>query len=176
MTLPLTIRGAEVEDAVALREIYRPYVETTAISFELDVPTASDFAGRIEAALQKWSWLVAELGGRPVGYAYGSAHRGRAAYAYSVETSAYVEQGHHRRGVARALYTELFAQLQRLGYASAYAGITMPNEASVSFHKSFGFQPIGVFPRVGYKFGRWHDVAWLYRPIRPTDADDGDSA
>ncbi|MBC8351547.1 MAG: N-acetyltransferase [Planctomycetes bacterium] len=172
MTLPFTIRTAATTDADELLEIYRPYVETTAVSFELEIPTAARFAERIKRAVEKWSWLVAEIDERPIGYAYGSAHRAREAYAYSVETSAYVHASHHRDGVARALYTVLFRHLRELGYGNAYAGITLPNEPSVGFHKSFGFEPIGVFPRVGYKFGKWHDVAWLYRPIREKDTDD----
>ena len=164
--MPLSIRVATVEDAAALLDIYRPYVEETAISFELEVPSADAFAERIQRTLSKWTWLVAEIGDEVVGYAYSSAHRARAAYAYSVETSAYVARSRHRQGIARNLYERLFEELQSLGYASAYAGITLPNEASVSFHQSLGFAMVGVFPRVGYKFERWHDVAWLYRPVR----------
>ena len=119
MALPFIIRTAAMRDAGELLEIYRPYVETTAISFELAVPAVSEFAERITAAVERWSWLVAEVDGRPVGYAYATAHRARKAYAYSVETSAYVHDSHHRRGIARALYTELFSFLQDRGYASA---------------------------------------------------------
>jgi phosphinothricin acetyltransferase len=148
-----------------LREIYRPYVETTAVSFELEVPSIEEFQQRISVAVEGWSWLVAEVDGRPVGYAYASAHRARAAYRTSVETSAYVHDDHQRRGIGRALYTQLLNELGERGFASAFAGITLPNDASVGFHESLGFEPIGVFPRVGRKFGAWHDVAWFYRAI-----------
>ena len=160
------IRTASCADAVVLREIYRPYVETTAISFELEVPTVAEFEQRIEAALQGWSWLVAEVDSEPVGYAYGTAHRARQAYRYSVETSAYVHENHQRRGIARLLYTRLIDELRARGFGNAYAGITLPNDASVAFHRSIGFEPIGVFPKVGRKFGRWHDVAWLYLSLK----------
>ena len=165
MPSPFTIRNAALTDAEALVEIYRPYVESSAISFELVAPTIADFAGRIETALAKWAWLVAEVDGQPIGYAYGSPHRAREAYAYSVETSAYVQASQHRSGVARALYNELFASLAERGYVNAYAGVTLPNEASLGFHQSMGFEPIGVFPNVGFKFDTWHSVAWLYRTI-----------
>ena len=160
-----TIRTASIDDTSALLEIYRPYIETTVVSFELDVPSLEEFSARIQNAVNQWSWLVAEVDHEIVGYAYGSMYRARAAYAYSVEISAYVKTTHHRSGIARALYTQLFAELKTRGFVSAYAGIALPNEPSISFHRGFGFQPIGVFPKVGYKFDQWHDVAWLYRPI-----------
>lgn len=161
----MIIRSANANDAQDLLDIYRPYVESTAISFELEVPTVEDFSTRIERAVRDWAWLVAEMSGEVVGYAYGAAHRAREAYAYSVETSAYVHTARHRSGVAKALYQELFLTLAKRGYASAFAGVTLPNDASVGFHQSMGFAPIGVFPKVGFKHGEWHDVAWFYRAI-----------
>ncbi|MFP5304983.1 MAG: arsinothricin resistance N-acetyltransferase ArsN1 family B [Gammaproteobacteria bacterium] len=163
---PILIRPATTADAPALLAIYRPYVETSAVSFETVVPTAAEFAARIEKALNGWHWLVAEHAGGCVGYAYGSAHRERAAYRYSVEVSAYVDTGHHRRGIGRALYLQLFDALAAKGYCHAYAGITLPNDASVALHRGVGFEPVGVFKSVGRKFGRWHDVAWFQRRLR----------
>jgi phosphinothricin acetyltransferase len=162
----MRIRTAEAGDAEALRLIYRPYVESTAVSFETEVPTVEEFVRRIAAAVEGWAWLVAESGNEVVGYAYGSSHRPRRAYRFSVEVSAYVDAAHQRRGIARALYNELFPLLDERGYHNAYAGITLPNEASVGFHRSLGFRPVGVFPEVGRKFDAWHDVAWLYRPVK----------
>lgn len=166
MSSTVHIRSATTADAAVLREIYRPYVETTAVSFELKVPSIEEFERRISVAVGGWSWLVAVTGGRLVGYAYGSSHRAREAYRSSVETSAYVHEDYFRQGIGRALYIQLLDELRERGYGSAFAGITLPNDASVGFHESLGFQPIGVFPRVGRKFGRWHDVAWFYRPIQ----------
>lgn len=165
MTRTPTIRPATIADAPSLLEIYRPYVESTTVSFELETPSRSEFVSRIEKAQSKWSWLVAERDDEIVGYAYGTEHRARAAYARSVETSAYVASSHHRQGIARALYLELLDVLRGKGYANAYAGITLPNPASVGLHQSLGFEAIGTFPRVGYKFGEWRDVFWLHRPI-----------
>jgi L-amino acid N-acyltransferase YncA len=160
------IRTATPADAAVLREIYRPYVESTAISFEVAVPSLEEFQRRIAVAVEGWSWLVAEVDGGQVGYAYASAHRAREAYRTSVETSAYVRADYQRQGIGRALYTQLLDELCERGFASAFAAITLPNDASVGFHESLGFERIGVFPRVGRKFGVWHDVAWFYRPIQ----------
>jgi L-amino acid N-acyltransferase YncA len=160
------IRPATEADAAALLAIYAPLVESSAVSFEMAVPAVPEFAARIRAALSGWQWLVAERNGQCVGYAYGSSHRERAAYRWSVEVSAYVHPDHYRQGIGRSLYTTLLADLTRKGFCNAYAGITLPNEASVALHRSMGFEPIGSFPSVGHKFGRWHDVAWFHRKLR----------
>lgn len=162
----VTIRAAVEGDAEALRAIYAPYVEGTAVSFETVVPTVDEFAARIRKSVSQWAWLVAEAEGRPAGYAYGSSHRERAAYRWSVETSAYVDRSVQRRGIGRALYLALFDALVARGYCTAFAGMTLPNDASAALHRSVGFEPIGVFHRVGYKFGAWHDVAWAQRRLR----------
>lgn len=162
----LTLRRATQADAAALLEVYAPFVNGSAVSFEAIVPTEAEFAARIRSANEGWVWLVAEEGGECLGYAYGSAHRARAAYRWSTEVSAYLGPRARGRGVGRALYTQLFGDLAALGYCQAFAGITLPNDASVAFHRAMGFQPIGVFHRVGRKFGVWHDVAWLQRELR----------
>lgn len=160
------IRPATERDAAALLAIYRPFVESTAVSFETVSPTVEEFAARIAKVSAGWRWLVAEQGGRCVGYAYASAHRERSAYRWSVEVSAYVGPAHHRQGVGRALYQHLLGDLAETGFCNAYAGITLPNEGSLALHHSVGFESIGVFKSVGRKFGQWHDVAWLHRRLR----------
>lgn len=160
------IRTATPVDAASLLEIYRPYVEATAVSFETEVPSAAVFAARIDKALQGWAWLVAEVDGQCVGYAYGSAHRERAAYRWSTETSAYVRPGWQGQGLGRSLYQALFERLAERGYCNALAVVVLPNEASVALHRALGFEPVGVFKRGGHKFGIWHDVMWLQRPLR----------
>jgi phosphinothricin acetyltransferase len=162
----LSIRQATVDDAAALQAIYAPYVESTPVSFETVVPRVDEFAARIAKSLSKWQYLVAERDGLIVGYAYGSSHRERAAYQWSVEVSAYVDPSCHRQGIGRALYVNLFDDLIAMGYCTAFAGITLPNDASVGLHRSVGFEPIGVFRRIGWKFDRWHDVAWMQRTLR----------
>jgi len=161
-----TIRSAVEADAAALLAIYRPFVESTAVSFETVVPTVEEFADRIDKALTGWQWLVAEQDGQCIGYAYGSSHRQRHAYRWSVEVSAYVHPNHHRRGVGRLLYLRLLEELAQKGFCNAYAGTTLPNEGSVALHRAVGFEFIGVFKAVGRKFGTWHDVAWFQRVLR----------
>jgi len=159
------IRRAEPTDASALREIYRPAVEHSAISFELEVPNEQEFAKRIVTTTEKHEWLVMERANDVVGYAYATPHRARAAYRYAVETSVYVHSDHHGQGIGSELYVALFDALATLDYRNAYAGITLPNVASVALHERLGFEPIGVFREVGYKLGSWHDVGWWQRPI-----------
>ncbi len=162
----IRIRPATEADAASLLAIYRPFVLSSAISFETVVPSAEEFAARIRKALAGWHWFVAEAEGRCLGYAYGSAHRERAAYRWSVEVSAYVDPRAHRRGIGRALYATLLHELAQTGYCNAYAGITQPNPASIALHRSVGFEYLGTFEAVGHKFGKWHDVAWYQRRLR----------
>jgi L-amino acid N-acyltransferase YncA len=174
MTDALLIRAATDTDAASLLTIYRPFVETTAVSFETVAPTVDEFAARITKANVDWNWLVAERHGQCVGYAYASSHRERRAYRWSVEVSAYVHPDQHGQGIGKALYRELFSELVGKGFCNAYAAITLPNEGSVALHRSVGFEFIGTFKSVGRKFGRWHDVAWFHRVLR--DAPPSDEA
>ena len=164
--MPPVIRSATPDDAAALLAIYAPIVESTTISFETQPPTLEEFTARIQKAVAKWAWLVAEQDGQCVGYAYGSMHRERAAYRYSVEVSAYVAESARRQGIGALLYRELFAALAARGYCNALAGIALPNAASVALHESVGFTAVGVFRNIGWKFGAWHDVAWFERQLR----------
>jgi L-amino acid N-acyltransferase YncA len=154
------------DDAESLLAIYRPFVLNTAISFELAPPPVAEFRARIERALAEMAWLVAERDGRPVGYAYAAPHRSRGAYQWSVEPSVYVEEASHRQGIGRLLYEALLPRLAQKGYCNAYAGITLPNDASVALHRRLGFEPVGVFRSVGHKFGAWHDVSWWHLRLR----------
>jgi phosphinothricin acetyltransferase len=163
--MPPVIRPATVADAPALLAIYRPYVERTAVSFETEPPTVEQFAARIAKSLEGWAWLVAEVDGVCAGYAYGTAHRERAAYRLTVETSAYLDEGFHRQGLGRALYEELLRRLTAMGFHRAVAGITLPNEGSVALHEALGFERIGVYKEVGFKFGAWHDSVWYQRGL-----------
>jgi phosphinothricin acetyltransferase len=159
--MTVTVRLAHPDDASGCLDIYRPIVLETPTSFETEVPTPEDIAERIELTLRTHPWLVAkDATGRIAGYAYGTVHRARAAYRWSVEVSAYVAAGARRTGTGTVLYECLFDCLRTQGYAGAFAGITLPNPPSVAFHEALGFQPIGVFPKIGYKGGRWHDVGW----------------
>ncbi len=105
-----------------------------------------------------------------VGYAYGCPHRERAAYRWAADVSVYVAPTHHRQGLGRALYEDLLARLTEQGFQIACAGVTLPNDASVGLHESLGFAPVGVYRRIGFKLGRWWDVGWWQRELRPAGA------
>ena len=165
---PGTIRGATPErDAEACRDIYAPYVRDTAVSFEETVPTVEEFEGRIRKTTATHPWLVMEVGGKVVGYAYATQHRPRAAYRWTAEVTVYVDGHHHQAGVGRRLYTELLRRLRLQGFRLAVAGITLPNAGSVGLHEAMGFEPVGVYNRIGWKAGDWHDVGWWQLDLRP---------
>jgi phosphinothricin acetyltransferase len=155
------IRSITLDDARAVSEIYAPFVSHAATSFETIPPDTTEIQRRIKTRTPKYPWLVFEAGGVVLGYAYGSEHRTRQAYQWSADVSVYTHERARKRGVGRALYTVLLDLLGRQGYFNAYAGITLPNPASVGLHESMGFTPVGVYSRVGFKLGRWHDVMWM---------------
>jgi L-amino acid N-acyltransferase YncA len=159
------IRVATAADAGEVANLYRPIVLHTAISFELEPPDTAEMARRITTILERTPWLVWEENGAVLGYAYASRHRDRAAYQWSAEVSAYVRDDARRRGIAAELYRHLFDVLEAQGFYNAYAGITLPNPASVALHTAVGFTPVGVYRNIGFKNGRWHDVAWYERPL-----------
>jgi L-amino acid N-acyltransferase YncA len=140
-------------------------------SFEEVPPSADEFAARIEQISRSHPYLVAEDDERVVGFAYGSPHRERAAYRWAADVSVYVEPASHRRGIGRALYGALLELLRGQGLLIACAGITLPNDASVALHQSFGFVPIGVYRQIGYKAGGWHDVGWWQLELARPAAD-----
>ena len=161
------VRLAEPADGAGVQAIYAPIVRDTAISFEVDPPSVEEMSRRISTTLELWPWLVCADGGTVLGYVYASRHRERAAYRWSVDVTAYIHESARRRGVGHALYSALLALLAVQGYHRAYAGITLPNEASVGLHEALGFTPSGVYPAVGWKLGDWHDVGWWQRTILP---------
>lgn len=165
----MKIRDASELDADACAAIYAPYVRETAISFELEPPGVAEMAERISKTVETHAWLVLEDDdGRVVGYAYGGPMKPRAAYRWSCEVSIYMEPGRRRTGGGRALYQALFDRLTERGYRTAIAGMTLPNDASEGLHRSLGFEPIGVYRKIGWKDDAWHDVAWVQRPLSTT--------
>ncbi len=157
----MLIRHADPDrDAARCAAIYAPFVRDTVISFEEQPPDADELARRIERTSRSHPWLVSELDGQVSGFAYGALHRERAAYRWATDVTVYVDPAYHRRGIGRSLYTSLFELLVRQGFHVACAGVTLPNEASVRLHESLGFLPVGVYRRIGFKFGAWWDVGW----------------
>ncbi len=166
------IRIGRPDDAPAIVEIYAPSVLTTATSFETAVPSVEEMTSRITNTLATHPWLVYTPSNEGVlGYVYASQHRTRAAYQWSVDVSVYIHERGQRRGLGRALYTSLFAILRLQGFFNAYAGAAQPNPGSVGLHAAMGFERIGVYEEVGYKFGRWHNVLWMGLEIQPKAAD-----
>lgn len=154
------VRLARPEDAAAIAAIYDPIVRDTPISFEETPPAAADMRRRIDDETKFYPWLVAE-DGSVAGYAYACAHRSRAAYRWAIEVSVYVREDVRRSGVARALYTALFRVVEAQGFRKAIAVVEGRNLASIAFHRAFGFAPVGIFHRVGYTLGAWHDIECL---------------
>jgi L-amino acid N-acyltransferase YncA len=163
------LRLSTPDDAAAILEIYAPNITDSAISFEYEVPSTEEMRSRIATTLTSTPWLVCEQSGAIVGYAYASKHHGRAAYQWSADASIYVSAAARRLGVGRALYTALFALTRLQGFRAIHAGITVPNAASVAFHEAFGFKPVGVYPKVGYKRGAWRSVGWWQLELASRD-------
>lgn len=115
----LHIRTAQINDAEELLAIYKPYIENTAITFEYNVPTVEEFANRIKTTLKKYPYIVAELNGKIVGYAYAGVFKGRKAYDWSVETSIYIRLENHGNGIGRKLYEKLEEILAKQGVTNA---------------------------------------------------------
>ncbi len=161
------LRLATVADAPAIAAIYAPSVTEAVTSFELVAPGPQEMATRIAKVLMHAPWLVLVRDGEVAGYAYASRHRDPAAYQWSVNTSIYVRADRKRSGVGRVLYHALLGLLRIQGFYSAYAGIALPNDASVRLHEAMGFRPLCVYESVGYKAGAWRDVGWWQLALRP---------
>ena len=151
------VRPAVPADAAAIAAVYAPYVQASVASFEDVPPSPSGMAERMANGLP---WLVACAGADVVGFASAGPHNARAAYRWSVNVSVYLDAAVVGRGVGRMLYDVLLAELRAAGVVNAYAGITLPNVASVALHESLGFSKVGHYPHVGFKHGAWHDVGW----------------
>jgi L-amino acid N-acyltransferase YncA len=154
------IRLARPEDAPAMLAIYAPFCGESPVSFEIAPPTLAEMTQRIVQITSVYPWLVCERDGRLRGYVYASRHAERAAYRWGADVTAYMHADSRRQGLARALYTALFDILRGQGFFTAYAGITLPNPASVGLHRALGFTLAGVYHDVGFKAGSWRDVSW----------------
>lgn len=171
----IQIRIATIEDVPRLLAIYAPYVENTAISFEYEVPTVEEFRRRISHTLEKYPYIVAIRDGQILGYAYASDFVGRAAYAWSVEMSIYVDRKERRGGVGGRLYAAMEEILGAMHVLNLNACIGAPGEDagedeyltnnSMEFHAHLGYQMVGRFHNSGYKFGRWYDMIWMEKII-----------
>jgi L-amino acid N-acyltransferase YncA len=156
-----TVRSASATDADAIARIYNYYIENTVITFEEEPVSPQAMAARV-AEVQGLSlpWLVAEIDKKVIGYAYANKWKVRSAYRHSVETTIYLEHGHEGRGVGKTLYAALLPPLRARGIHAVIGGAAMPNEASVALHETLGFDHVATFREVGFKHGRWVDVAY----------------
>ena len=169
-----SIRIANLSDALAISEIYKPYVEQTAISFETIPPNENDIKNRITNVLKKHVWLVYEIDEEVVAYAYSAAFRERKAYQWIAEASVYIDQIHQRKGIGSKLYSALHKIMTIQGYTNSYAGMTVPNEASRNFHLSLGYESLAYFQDIGYKFGKWHSTEWFSKTLNSKTNDPSD--
>ncbi|MCC8104171.1 MAG: N-acetyltransferase family protein [Clostridiales bacterium] len=166
------IRDAKIEDATRILEIYRYYVEHTAISFEYVAPSLQEFEMRMKGILERYPYLVAERDGRILGYAYAHPFVERAAYDWSAELTIYLDHHAQKCGLGRMLYEALEERLKEMGILNLYACIGTPEKEdeylthnSADFHAHLGFRKVGTFRKCGYKFGRWYDMIWMEKLI-----------
>ncbi len=160
-----TIRPVTPDDAAAIAAIYRPYVADTPITFELDPPDADEMRARIERTVPTHPWLVAEMDGAVLGYAYGTTYRTRAAYRWVAETGIYMAENARGRGIGAPLYRALLDELARRGFVAAMGVMTAGNPASTALHEQLGFVDTGTQPGIGYKHGAWYDVVFWQKDL-----------
>lgn len=168
----MKIRVATVDDAKEILDIYKYYITDTAITFEYDVPTVEEFKGRISKTLEKYPYIVCELDGKIVGYAYVSAFKERAAYDWSVETSIYVDKDCKGKGIGKQLYSVLEDICREMNIKNVNACIAYPGVVdqyldfnSIDFHHHLGYEDVGIFHNCAYKFGTWYHMIWMEKMI-----------
>lgn len=159
--MSIKLRLASAGDAPQVLDIYAPYIRETAITFELEVPELDAFARRLAGISSRYPYIVAEESGGIMGYAYAAEQHERAAYQWNASLSVYLAPEARGRGLGTRLYRALMELLAQLGYRNFYGLVTLPNEASMKLHRKMGFSELCVLRRTGYKFGKWHDVAWV---------------
>ena len=163
------VRDARPDDAAACSALYAPYVLESIATFELEPPSVEEMGRRIAAARERHAWLVLEDEGTVVGYAHGGPFKARPAYDWTCEVSIYIAVDHRGAGGGRILYQSLLDRLAARGLRVAAAKMSEPNEASAGLHRALGFERVGTFRRVGWKFGGWRDVTWVQRDLAPGD-------
>jgi phosphinothricin acetyltransferase len=164
---PLVIRSATLADIPAITAIYSHAVKCGTASFEIEPPGEQEMTDRFRTLIEGgFPYLVAESGGAVRGYAYAGPYRARIAYRYTLENSVYVATDCHRRGIGRALMDELVSQAGALGFRQMIAVIGDSEQvASIALHRAAGFEMVGTFAAVGFKFGRWLDTVLMQRPL-----------
>jgi L-amino acid N-acyltransferase YncA len=164
---PAVIRAAILDDAAAILDIYKPYIESSHVTFEYTIPSLDEYRERMRSVMQTYPWLVSQVNGEIAGYAYATKFRERAAYQWDFETSIYIADKFQRDGLATDLYNALFEACRELGFYNAVAVMSLPNEKSHKFHLKMGFREVGIFRNTGFKQGKWYDVLFLEKNITP---------
>lgn len=172
MESDITLRLATVSDASELLEIYSYYVKNTSITYEWEVPSIEEFENRISGTLKKFPYLIAEKNGKPVGYAYASPFKTRAAYQWAIETSIYIHKDFCHQGIGKLLLLKLEELLARQNVLNSNACIAYPEtedefltKNSAQFHEKMGYRLVGEFHKCGYKFNRWYNMIWMEKMI-----------
>lgn len=169
----IILRNATPSDAEQILNIYAPYVENTAVSFEYDIPSFSDFSKRIDETIHSgYPYIVAVCDGSIIGFAYAAPFHTRAAFKHSVELSVYIQDDMRKKGVGRMLYSELERLLKEKGIKNLYACVAFAENEdeylthdSVIFHEFMGFKTVGKCNKCGIKFGRWYDMLYMEKFI-----------
>lgn len=162
------VHTATEADLPAITHIYNHYIEHSPATFDLeafDWRNRKDWLAQFDPESRHRLFVAADEKDDVVGYAYSARFRDRAAYDGSIETSVYLDPGAVSTGIGTALYAALFDSLADAGIHRVFAGIAMPNDASVALHRKFGFTEVGTFSEAGFKFSRYHDVLWMEKPF-----------
>ncbi len=162
------IRSVQPQDIATITSIYNHYIEHTAVTFEEVKIDEHEMNQRVIKYSESLPWLVFEENKKIIAYAYAIPWKGRSAYRFSVETSIYVDQSAHKKGIGTALYSSLIEQLRSQNFHAIIGGITLPNDASIRLHEKLGFNKIAEFKEVGFKFGEWRNVGYWQLIIQNT--------
>ena len=154
----IAIRRAVSGDLPFIAAVMNHYIATSTCTFHLEPRTPADYAAWFRDRTAAHPVTIAELDGAAAGFAYLSPWRPREAYRRSVEGSVYVHPERHRRGIGRALLTDLIERARALDHRTLIGGACTEAEASLALQRALGFRTVGVLKDVGYKFGRWLDV------------------
>lgn len=153
------------KDTKSILDIYSWYILNSAVTFEYDTPEIDQFQKRIDKIQEKYPYIKAEIDNKIIGFAYASALKERPAYNWACEVTIYLHKDYKHSGTGSYLYSKLFDILLKQNITNLYACVTLSNTESLNFHKKLGFNQAGVFSNCGYKFGKWHGVAWLEKVI-----------
>ncbi len=161
------IRLAHPDDLEAILEISNWAAANTAANFAAEPETLDAWRTDWQTTHRMYPWFVAADAGEVIGFAKASPWKGRCAYHWTAETTVYVHPDRHGRGIGRLLYEKLISTLRAQGYHTLLGGITVPNPASIALHESLGYKRVALLEKVGWKFGKWHDVGYWELELRP---------